>query len=247
MKKSLNDMYNVDFYTDALEGMSNSATVVLTYLYKHYQPKSIVDIGCGRGAWLAVAESLGTDKLKGFDGPWIKKEDLLSKKIDFVAVDFEMSMPEINDKYDLCISVEVAEHISETKAEDFVNILCKASYTVLFGAAIKDQMGVNHINEQWQSYWIDLFKSNGYECFDVLRPAIWDNRSVEWFYRQNLFLFVDMTNTTLDVNPLITAVKPIYDVVHPENYNVRMNQILRPTFRNCLACIKRYILRSFKS
>src|SRR5208283_920409 len=140
-KCTLSASYGTDYYSRNLDGMNNSAKNVLSLLYKYYKPKSVVDVGCGRGAWLAAANSLGSNKLKGFDGSWVKKEDLLSKNINFTVVNFDVEMPKIDEKYDLCISVEVAEHISERYAKSFVDVLCRASDIVLFSAAIKYQAG----------------------------------------------------------------------------------------------------------
>ena len=244
-KEQPNGLYDSDFYSKHFEGMANSAKKVLDLLYKLYQPKSVIDIGCGRGAWLAVAESLGSTKLKGMDGLWVKKRELLSKNIDFEAVDFERSVPEIEEKYELCISLEVAEHITEYNARKFVDTLCKASDIVLFSAAIAHQGGMNHVNEQWQSYWIDLFNSNGYECFDLFRATLWNNESVEWWYRQNVFLFVSPKNMFLNLEVLRVSEKPVMDIAHPINYENKVteyrNQIEYPTLRFCLNCIKRYI------
>lgn len=244
-EEQLNKLYDTNFYSKHLEGMTNSAKEVLDLLYKFYQPESVIDVGCGRGAWLAVAESLGSAKLKGMDGRWVKKEELLSKNIDFGAVDFEESLPEVGEKYDLCISLEVAEHITENNARQFINTLCKASDIVLFSAAIVHQGGMNHINEQWQSYWIDLFNSNGYECFDLFRAVLWNNKSVEWWYRQNIFLFVNSKNAFLNLEVLRTLEKPVTDIAHPVNYENKVkgyrSQIEYPTFEFCLGCIKRYI------
>lgn len=148
MKPTSDALYDADFYSRYLDGMTNSAKNVLSLLYKYYEPKYVVDVGCGRGAWLAAAESFGSSKLKGFDGNWINRDKLLSKNIDFVAVNLDVAMPEIKGKYDLCISLEVAEHISERNSKSFVDVLCGASDIVLFSAAIKYQGGTNHINEQ---------------------------------------------------------------------------------------------------
>ena len=218
MNEDYNKLYGKDFYENHIEGMSSSAAIVLSSIYELYKPQSVVDIGCGQGAWLKAAEDLGTKILKGFDGEWVRKEALLSKNIDFVPVNFDESMPKLNEKYDLCISLEVAEHISEENAEKFIDLLCEASDIVLFGAAIKYQGGTNHINEQWQSYWIDLFKNKGYECIDCVRGSIWNNMSVEWWYKQNTFIFIGSNNTYLKPEELRALEKPIYDIVHPTNY-----------------------------
>jgi len=112
----------------------------------------------------------------------------LNDNIDFSPVNLSGTLPKPHEKYDLCISLEVAENLPEDNAESFVDLLCQAPDTILFGAAIKYQGGAGHINEQWQTYWIKLFQSKGYECIDCVRGAVWSDVSVEWWYKQNTFL-----------------------------------------------------------
>jgi len=245
MNVNHNKQYDEKFYGEYIEGMSKSAAIVLGLLWEHYNPQRVIDIGCGQGAWLAAAESLGAKTLKGLDGEWVRKEALLSKNIDFMAVNFDEAIPKLNEKYDLCISLEVAEHLPQVNAKRFIDLLCEASDTVLFSAAIKYQGGTNHINEQWQSYWIELFNSNGFECLDLFRNKLWNNMSVEWWYRQNTFLFVAPNNLSLNLDALRSIKKPILDIVHPLNYehkiNTYRNLIDHPSLRFCLGCIRRYI------
>lgn len=177
------------------------------------------------------------------DGAWVGKEDLVSKSIDFAPINFEEALPKLDQKFDLCISLEVAEHLSEAIANDFVDFLCTASDVVLFSAATKCQGGTNHINEQWQSYWIDIFESNGYECLDIFRPHLWNNKSVDWWYRQNIFLFVNPSDSLLNLEALKRLEKPIFDVAHP--INCEKNQKYRllveePTLRFCIRCLTRW-------
>lgn len=245
MGKNLGEFYDEDFYSKDIEGKFKSAAIILGLLYEQYKPHSVIDVGCARGAWLASAESLGAKILKGLDGAWIGETHLLSKNIDFSPVSFDEAMPKLNQKYDLCMSLEVAEHLSESNAKHFVDFLCNASNVVLFSAAIKYQGGINHINEQWQSYWVNLFKSNGYECFDLFRPYLWNNTSVEWWYRQNTFLFVNSSSSPLNAKALRALEKPIFDVSHPVNYESKVQSYIRqiedPSLRSCLGCIKRYL------
>ena len=245
MNKPLNKLYDEQFFQGQVDGSAKSAAIVLGLLYEHYQPQTVIDIGCGRGGWLAAAESLGAQKLTGLDGEWVEQDSLRSKNIGFRTVNFDEAMPRLNEKHDLCISLEVAEHISEPNAKPFVDLLCSASDTVLFSAAIKDQGGRNHVNEQWQSYWVDLFESNGYQCFDCFRPGLWHNESVKWWYRQNLFLFVGPDNKSLNSESLRLLEQPIFDVAHPIGYQGKIeffrNQVKYPTLWFCLRCFKRYI------
>lgn len=241
----LSAYYNEQFYSARNTDASvRSAQVILPLLYNLYRPVSVIDIGCGSGGWLATAESLGSLKLKGLDGSWVKKEELLSKRIEFAPVDFEKDV-EIEEKYDLCISVEVAEHLPPTRAKIFVDTLCKCSDVVLFSAAIKQQGGTNHINEQWQSYWISLFDANDYDCLDIFRPSIWKNEKAKWWYRQNISLFVLRTSDLPSLKNSKSMAVPIADIVHPENYENKIKgykQLIEyPTLPFCLKCVKRYL------
>lgn len=125
MDTDYHELYNEYFYARHITGMSDSAKIILSLIYEHYSLESVIDVGCGQGAWLKLAESLGSKTLKGIDGDWVNTERLLSKNIEFTAVKLNNSKPTINRKYDLCISLEVAEHLSEDNAENFVQLLCE--------------------------------------------------------------------------------------------------------------------------
>ncbi len=230
--------YSDDYYSWQSRRSYQSAEVFLKVLFDIYKPKSVADFGCGQGAWLVVCEKMGASMLHGYDGEWIKKEKLYSKNIKFFSVDFESEViPQ--GKYDLAISVEVAEHISDKNADAFVNMLTIASDVIVFGAAIKQQGGSNHINEQWQTYWVNKFFSNGYVCFDIFRPKLWHNNNIEWWYRQNTFLFVkkDVIYKIFKSNDLKKYEIPIYDIVHPENFKYRL--VLIEELENSLTDLKK--------
>lgn len=245
--------YDDSFYSNFTEVSLISSKIVLGLLYEIYKPSSVIDVGCGRGAWLAIAEKLGSKKLTGMDGDWIEEADLLSKSIEFKKVNLEEAIT-TNELFDLCISLEVAEHINQKQAESFIQMLCRLSEVVLFGAAIKDQGGTHHINEQWQTYWIELFEKNGYQCFDIIRPNIWDNMDVLYWYKQNTFLFVKKGSNNISYSSLINLQKTIPNIVHPDNYNEKIkyieianNFINDPPLRFCLVCIKSFIKRKVKT
>ncbi|MCA9449818.1 MAG: hypothetical protein KC931_22040, partial [Candidatus Omnitrophica bacterium] len=127
-------VYDDAFYENQVSESLRSAQIVLKTLFEYLQPKSVVDVGCGRGPWLTAAGELGATTLKGYDGPWVDKKELLSDAIDFSEIDFEKNL-ELEGNYDLGISVEVAEHISESNSENFLRRLCGFSQTILFSAA----------------------------------------------------------------------------------------------------------------
>lgn len=244
----LGEYYDESFYAQHIEGMSTSAITVLKHLFEHHQANSVADVGCGQGAWLAAAEALGVETLKGFDGEWVKPEQLQSKNIDFEAVNFDAKIPTVQQRYDLCISLEVAEHVSQDKAEAFVDLLCSASDVVLFSAAITHQGGTNHVNEQWQSYWVALFKAKGYICEDFIRGRIWNDDAVEWWYKQNVLVFYKSENSEIAVNFQNIEREPMLNVVHPQMFERKMNAFTRkttyPSLGFCLGSLKRFFINT---
>jgi SAM-dependent methyltransferase len=163
--------------------------IVVPMLLKNLAPHSVVDVGCGLGTWLCAFKSMGITDLLGLDGKWYNP-NLLFKYIDkseFMCVDLEQPIV-LSKRYDLVISLEVAEHIAPKHADDFVQSLVNMGDVILFSAAIPRQGGFNHVNEQWPAYWAEKFEKYGYHFFDVIRPQIWNNAEVDIHYKQNMFL-----------------------------------------------------------
>jgi hypothetical protein len=204
----------------SLIGNSYSAKVISDIVYRIVVPKSVVDVGCGIGVWLKAFSDLGVEKVLGIDGPWVDKGNLVIDKTFFSSHDLSMpnSIDVSSTRADLVISLEVAEHISHDKADDFVSLLTKISDVVLFSAAIPNQGGAHHINEQWQSYWRSKFASHGFVCFDLIRPIIWSNANIAAFYKQNVLLYVRKSEFSDSLCSLASNSAEMIDLVHPDAY-----------------------------
>jgi SAM-dependent methyltransferase len=172
------------------EGVHNfkAASEVVPYVLELIGPKSVVDVGCGIGTWLKVFEENGVQDILGIDGDYVDKSLLKIDNQKFIEYDLE-KLYNTDRKFDLAISLEVAEHLSFDSANVFVKTVCNLSDTILFSAAIPNQGGQNHINEQEPNYWIEKFESEGYHLFDIVRPIFWENDNVDPWYRQNMLLF----------------------------------------------------------
>lgn len=180
-------LYTPEYYRD-LASVAESAREILPIVLELLHPKSIVDVGCGVGYWPAVAMECGVGDVLGVDGDWVLNAQLAIPREKFMAHDLTKPLV-LNRRFDLAISIEVAEHLPATQAERFVKSLGDASDLVLFSAAIPKQGGRRHLNEQWPEYWADHFQRLGYECYDVLRTRIWNNPRVMWYYAQNCLIF----------------------------------------------------------
>ena len=82
------------------------------------QVNSILDIGCGRGAWIAEWHKNGKSVF-GVDGDYVNVENLLVEKEFFKHQDISESF-DLNKKFDMVQCLEVAEHLQEADADTLV-------------------------------------------------------------------------------------------------------------------------------
>jgi len=217
--------YSESFYNEQTVGSLASARVVVPTILQLVQAKSVCDVGCGLATWLSVFTQNGITDITGFDGEWAARQDLYIDRAKFKPIDLRAPLP-VTRTYDLACSLEVAEHLPASMADGFVDSLTKLAPVVLFSAAVPWQGGTEHINEQWLSYWKAKFEARGFIFIDCIRPKIWADRSVEWWYRQNMVLFASREG--LARNPALAAAAsaqsnmPI-DVVHPDCYAQKKN------------------------
>lgn len=217
--------YDEAFYSNQIDGSIRSAEILIPFLLDNIPGiSSVVDVGCGTGAWLSVFQKCGIKQISGFDGG--RPEGLLRIPTStFNLVDLESRLL-TNQKYDLAMSLEVAEHLTPKRAKTFVSDLCGLSDIVMFGAAVPGQGGTNHINEQWPSYWINLFQELGFHCYDVLRPFMWSNEEIEWWYRQNTFIFINSKRQDISscIQNLPALPSGMRNCVHPHMFkNAKAN------------------------
>jgi hypothetical protein len=167
-----------------------NAQTCLRKLRSFWEFDSVVDFGCGIGGWLAAAKSLDATVFRGFEGDWIRKTPTLIDQSCIEVVDLSVESPKLERRYDLCMSLEVAEHLPEKVAGRFCDDLTGASDFVLFSAAIPGQGGAGHVNEQFIDYWIELFWQRHYVPLDLIRPYIQNDKQIYWWLRQNMICFV---------------------------------------------------------
>ena len=181
------NLYDKDFFDGLAGGALRSAQEVVPVVLDLIPARTCIDVGCARGEWLSVFKEHGLD-VAGCDGRYIDRKSLLIPEKSFTAVDLNQPL-EFDQAFDLCISLEVAEHLTPEAAPGFIRSLVCLAPCVLFSAAVPDQGGTGHLNEQWPEYWASLFQKHGYVWLDPFRLKIWNNPKVAWWYRQNLFLF----------------------------------------------------------
>ena len=203
---------------------------------------SVVDFGCGAGNWLSAFHENGVRDILGYDGDYVDTGNLRIDPACFVARNLERE-DQVTRRFDLAISLEVAEHLPTARAAGFVDLLVRSAPAVLFGAAIPGQGGVHHVNEQWPDYWRALFAAAGYRPVDLIRPRIWGRDDVEAWYQQNTVLYG--SQSFLDDHPDLTPVPPeiSLNIVHPKLYDERRGMYLTKALKMLPALAGRAIAR----
>jgi SAM-dependent methyltransferase len=205
-------VYTGAWFEGLAEQAAGSAAVVVPLLCSLFEPDSVIDVGCGTGGWLAEFGRQGVAEIHGIDGPWVDPAQLSIDPICFEPVDLSKP-PRAARRFDLVTSFEVAEHLPERAAAPFVKYLTELGDVVAFSAAIPAQGGTDHLNEQWPDYWRALFAERGYLAFDVVRPRIWLSGEVEFWYRQNLIVYMSEERAAgFPAEPTET----VLPLVHPE-------------------------------
>jgi SAM-dependent methyltransferase len=184
-------LYDASFFAIITSTAAASARRVVPPLVQWLKPRSVVDVGCGEGAWLAEFLRAGCRGV-GVDGPAVDPARLLVPRDAFLAHDLERPLGDRlgGERFDLAVCLEVAEHLSSPRADGFLDDLTGLSDRVLFSAAVPGQGGYGHVNEQPHEYWIRGFEERGYAVTRLLRRWIADDEAVASWYRANLLLFV---------------------------------------------------------
>lgn len=224
-----------------------SAEVIVPLLLAWFAPASVVDVGCGRGAFLSVCKTHGVTDILGIDGDHHPAATRLIADHEFVAADLH-DPPPLERRFDLAVCTEVAEHLDAADADRFVRYLTTLAPVVAFSAAIPDQGGVHHVNEQWPAYWSARFATHGYRPVDALRPRLWNDERVAFWYAQNLVLFVahDLAGVDaagVDAFPLGPDGSPL-PLVHPRLLDAYVTRSRRPAAPPSLRALLRRFPRA---
>jgi hypothetical protein len=217
-----NTPYTSSFFQRNKTAAFSSAQLIVPFLLEVINPlSSVVDVGCGEGTWLSEFYGHGIEDILGLDGDYVGSESLRIPKQFFEPRDLHHNH-KVHRMFDLAMSLEVAEHIPEEFATNFVHFLCMLSPVVFFSAAIPGQVGINHVNEQWQSYWAEKFAAEDYVPVDCIRPLVWEEPAVAVWYAQNSFLYV--RRSFIRENLKLLALSNQYqslqlNVVHPRLFS----------------------------
>ena len=133
-------------------------------IYRLWKPESVYDVGCAIGSflegfWLAGAKIGGCELYR------TQAEQYMADAVRPHVRQLDATQAILDEeKYDLVLSVEVAEHLPETGAQTFChNLVALAKSRIVITAAGEGQRGTGHVNCRPQRYWKDLMGVAGAE------------------------------------------------------------------------------------
>ena len=175
-------VYDTEFFAGRSETVTRSAAIVVPVLMDLFEPRSVLDVGCGQGEWVLTFLREGVEDVVGVD--IAAPEELgLSRR--------DLTEPLTLDRqFDLVLCLETGEHLPEESADTLVNTCAtNANHYVVFGAAVPGQAGKGHVNCQPPEWWHARFAAYGFEAQDLVRPLI-RHPDVSPWYRENTWALV---------------------------------------------------------
>jgi len=197
-------MTNLDLYAKAehLLGIEE-ATEALYNLYRSeldtYKPKTLLDIGCGRGGFMERMISDGV-KCKGIDLSSIMVEECRAKGLDAECIDIS----EVNGKYDAIVSIfDVLNFLDNNELIKFLDAVSqRLNEGGVFIADINTRYGFSDVAEGSMSEDRDneflsvdaIFKNDKlytkftlFEKVDDAKFARYQNTIIQYFHKKAIF------------------------------------------------------------
>jgi ubiquinone/menaquinone biosynthesis C-methylase UbiE len=79
------NVYDDAFCNLQVERSLRSAMVVAHMVHRLFSPRSVVDVGCGLGAWLRAVSEVGIGQICGIDGDYVNRQNLLIPRAKFIG------------------------------------------------------------------------------------------------------------------------------------------------------------------
>ena len=157
---------------------------MLSTVVARFNPKSVLDIGCGTGRALEFFLSKGLDVV-GIEGSAMARAKSLHPD-RIIQCDLRKPV-DLGRTFDLVWCFEVAEHIHSRFTDVFVQTMARHAPVVVMSAAPPGQGGEGHFNMQPKTYWIAKAAEVGFKLDTEATAELADTRE---FYSNNVMVFV---------------------------------------------------------
>jgi 2-polyprenyl-3-methyl-5-hydroxy-6-metoxy-1,4-benzoquinol methylase len=178
-------------YNDFLDAVASKSTPAMAATIERiFKPNSVIDVGCGAGTLLAQLKQNGLE-VKGLEYSDAGIARCREKGIDVEKFDLETEEG-IQGSSDVTVSFEVAEHLPESLADNYVRVISHFSPVVIISAATIGQGGLDHVNEQPHEYWIEKMERRGFDYDGQTSEQVrqeWAGMGVASWYVNNTMIF----------------------------------------------------------
>jgi SAM-dependent methyltransferase len=195
-------VYTRSYYRDVVEDSAKeSAVKISNSIVNELAPKRVIDVGCGTGALLGALRDKGCDVF-GLEYSKAGLDYCVTRGLPVKSFDIKTDTFTPEEPFNLAVSMEVAEHLPESSADQYISLLVNLAEVIVFTAATPGQGGLDHINEQPHSYWISKFAEKGFNYHreqSKLWRQDWKHSSTvsSWYY-QNLMIFERQSKSSIE-------------------------------------------------
>jgi hypothetical protein len=194
-KDEMENLYDNGFYAnhEKYKPIYDFIGDIITVMF---EPKSVIDWGCGTGFLLERLTEQGIQRLRGIEGSEDASKFWNDTVKDIIKVQNVLRY-RAKEKYDMAVCMEVAEHIPANNSSRLVqNITDSSNNFVWWTAAPPGQGGTGHINCRDVCYWIREFESCGFipkweMTYEVKAQLLKISDIVQFYswFRDNLTIF----------------------------------------------------------
>jgi len=185
------DKYCAAYYEEIDGCAGHSLQVVADSIISEFRPKRVIDVGCGTGSLLQQLQQRGVDGL-GLELSAAGLAKCRERGLDVREFNLLNDTFDRPERFDVAVSMEVAEHLPEEGASRYVGLLCELAPAIVFTAAPPGQLGVDHVNLQTREYWEEHFAQRGFAADDDLTARwakAWEVAGTAKYYCSNLIVF----------------------------------------------------------
>jgi SAM-dependent methyltransferase len=185
------ELYDAHYYDTVVDPiMLASAEAIAGSMERELAPGSVIDVGCGSGALMLSLERRGV-RCRGFDQAEAALRRCRERGLDVGRLDITRDPPPA-DRADVAVSTEVAEHLPESAADRFVELLTALAPFAVVTAALPGSGGKDHVNEQPNEYWVAKFAARGFDHDFELALRLrdeWRAAGVDDVFHKSLMIF----------------------------------------------------------